>query len=609
MSEVNKKNRLVVGDSKSYLCGRSSFECFRPLLSETVDQLARLLSCNLPITLHSDERQVLNSRLVGMKRQAGSGEHLSQSPGRTQLNQFTISESRVSSDKDVRQYQNPSPDRATVQEGARTSEAAQDRPLSQPTRRDILRSSVGMGAAMASLLLTGTIPTTAAENGGTLKWTYEAEERARTSPTVVDGVVYVGMSDQPSHRLHAIDVDSGDGIEEIFQSRPISEVTVVNDIIFVAQDGGDAAVEAYDAATNERLYSVDMEHAPSTQPVVFDGTIYLGSDDGVVYALDAWTAEREWVFEPDDGINSTPVVSDGTVYVGCNDETLYAIDVETGDETWSFGAEGVIRSSPTVANGTVYVGEAGGRLLAIDAATGQLEWEYSLQPTNVSSSPTVSDGTVYIGDWEGYMYAVDADDGTELWTTNVTDDARDSMGEGDKVRSSPTVAEGTVFVFSDDGYLYALDANSGSVAWQFDTETPIGIQRHAPSPTVVDGVVYFANENTVYAVDAGVSDSGIGTRMQYGTLGHHDAWAETAAAADRPSLEEIDQSQDRGGDGGMDDDSTNTDDTPDSTDDNPDNDSNGTDDSGPGLGVASALASLGGVSYLLARRGSTEEKQ
>lgn len=480
------------------------------------------------------------------------------------------------------------------------------------TRRDVLGSGIAVGATLAGLSMTGTVSAETAATGGTLEWTYEADQRARTSPTVVDGTVYLGMSDQPSHRMHAIDADTGDGIEEIFQSRPISEVTVVNGLIFIAQDGGDAAVEAYDAATYERLYSVDMEFAPSTQPVVFDGIIFLGSDDGVVYALDAWTGEREWIFEADNDVNSTPVVSDGTVYVGSHDETLYALDAQTGDEEWSFDADGPVRSSPTVTDGVVYVGEAGGRLLAIDAGGGQLEWEYSLQETNVSSSPTVADGTVYIGDWEGYMYAVDATEGTEEWTADVTDDARDEFGEGDKVRSSPTVADGSVFVFSDDGYLYALDAESGSVSWQFDTETPIGINRHAPSPTVVDGAVYFANENTVYAVDAGVSGSGAGSRMQYGTLGHHDVWAETAAAADRPSIEEINQPRDSGGDsegndGTNDDsDSSNGDDTGSGSGDGTGG-SDSDDDGLPGFGVASALASVGGASYLLSRRGSVEE--
>ncbi|MEY7850152.1 PQQ-binding-like beta-propeller repeat protein [Natrarchaeobius sp. A-rgal3] len=441
-----------------------------------------------------------------------------------------------------------------------------------------------------------------AADGGSLEWTYEADERARTAPTVVDGVVYVGMSDQPSHRLHVIDAGTGDHDEAIFQGRPINAVSVVNDVVFVAQDGGDAAVEAYDATNNERLYSVDMEHAPSTQPVVYDGTIYLGSDDGVVYALDAWTAEREWLFETGDGVESTPLVADGTVYVGCTDDRLYALDAETGEEEWVFEADGPIRSSPTVADGTVFVGESNGRLLAVDAGDGQLTWEFPLESTTVSSSPTVADGIVYIGDWEGYLYAVGADDGEEQWTADVTDDARESTGTGDKVRSSPTVAGGTVFVFSDDGYLYALDAHTGETSWRFDTETPIGNINYAPSPTVVDGVVYFVNDTTVYAVDAGISESGTGTRMQYGTLGHHDDWAETAAAADRPSLEEIEQERDSR-DGSGDDGATGTTDGASSG-------GGGADDDGlPGPGIVGTLAGIGGVSYLLARRSSADRQR
>ncbi|WP_338016487.1 outer membrane protein assembly factor BamB family protein [Natrialba swarupiae] len=468
------------------------------------------------------------------------------------------------------------------------------------TRRDVLRASVGV--AMAGVAVAGATETAAA--GGTIEWTYEADQRARTAPTVVDGTVYVGMSEQPSHRVHAIDAATGDHREAIFQDRPVNAATVVNDVLFVAQDGGDAAVEAYDAATDDRLYSVDVEYAPSTQPVVFDGMIYLGSDDGVVYALDAWTGEREWLFETDDSVASTPLVADGIVYVGCDDAHLYAIDAETGEAEWAFAADGPIRSSPTIADGTVYVGEVGSRLLAIDAEDGDLSWEYSLQSSEVSASPTVADGAVYVGDWEGYMYAVDAEDGSERWTLDVTDEARATRGDGERVRSSPTVADGLVFVFSDDGYLYAIDTERGDVDWRFDTETPIGLMQHAPSPTVVDGIVYFSNDTTVYAIDAGIAGSGAGSRMQYGTLGHHDTWAETAAAADRPSLEEIHQPRDVGGGSGDDDGSA---DDPDSTDDG--TAGSGSDDSLPGLGVASALASIGGVSYLLARRGTTKSER
>lgn len=458
----------------------------------------------------------------------------------------------------------------------------------------------------------GAAGTTAA--GGSIEWTYEADQHARTAATVVGGTVYVGMSDQPSHRLHVIDADTGDHQEELFQNRPITAASVVNDIIFVAQDGGDAAVEAYDAATYDRLYSVDMEYAPSTQPVVFDGMVYLGSEDGVVYALDAWTGEREWLFEADDSVDSTPLVADGIVYVGCNDEHLYALDAETGTEEWAFEADGPIRSSPTIADGTVYVGEVGSRLLAVDAADGDLSWEYPLQSTEVSASPTIADGTVYIGDWEGYMYAVDAGDGSEQWTLDVTEEERANRGDGERVRSSPTVADGLVFVFSDDGYLYAIDAERGDIDWRFDTETPIGLFQHAPSPTVVDGTVYFSNDTTVYAIDAGLSGAGSGSRMQYGTLGHHDVWAETAAAADRPSIEEIEQPRDVGGtddsdDGESDGDSDGDEESSDAADGGFDDSDSASAESVPGFGVVSAAAGVGGASYLLARRGTTEDER
>ncbi|MCW8172092.1 hypothetical protein D8S78_03330 [Natrialba swarupiae] len=168
------------------------------------------------------------------------------------------------------------------------------------------------------------------------------------------------------------------------------------------------------------------------------------------------------------------------------------------------------------------------------------------QSSEVSASPTVADGAVYVGDWEGYMYAADAEDGSERWTLDVTDEARATRGDGERVRSSPTVADGLVFVFSDDGYLYAIDTERGDVDWRFDTETPIGLMQHAPSPTVVDGIVYFERYDGVrhrcgYCwLGCGIADAVRNTRSP-----RH--LAETAAAADRPSLEEIHQPRDVGG--------------------------------------------------------------
>ena len=44
------------------------------------------------------------------------------------------------------------------------------------------------------------------EGGGSERWTFSADASVKSAPTVADGAVYVGSSDE---RLHAIDAEDG----------------------------------------------------------------------------------------------------------------------------------------------------------------------------------------------------------------------------------------------------------------------------------------------------------------------------------------------------------------------------------------------------------------
>ena len=100
------------------------------------------------------------------------------------------------------------------------------------------------------------------------------------------------------------------------------------------------------------------------------------------------------------------------------------------------------------------------------------------------------------------------------------------------VGSSPTVVDGTVFVGSSDNispaHVYALDAADGTEQWRFETD-----DRVWSSPTVVDGTVFVGSlDDDVYALDAGVEGSSEDSRVNLGTLGHHDGWTGEMPLAD-----------------------------------------------------------------------------
>lgn len=228
----------------------------------------------------------------------------------------------------------------------------------------------------------------------------------------------------------------------------------------------------------------------TSSPVVADGTVYIGSQDGNLYAVDAADGTQQWQFETDQRCHEATAVGD-TVYLGCADGNLYAVDATTGDKQWQFQTDNPVLSSPAVVKDTVYVGSRDRRLYAVDAANGSLKWQFETGG-QIDSSPAVVGRTVYVGSGDNSLYALNETDGTQRWQFET----------GDQISSSPAVADGTVYIGSQDGNLYAVDAADGTQQWQFETDAVIG--GILSSPAVANGAVYVGGVvgNSLYAVDA-----------------------------------------------------------------------------------------------------------
>jgi len=290
----------------------------------------------------------------------------------------------------------------------------------------------------------------------TLLWTYTTGLTVTSSPSVVDGVVYIGSLDR---NLYALDATTG------------------------------ALLWKYDIG--------ERNDYVSSSPAVSNGVVYVGGLKTKIHALDAYTGDLQRKYKLPirttvrSGVSSSAAVADGVVYIGNMDGNLYAFSEENGDLLWSYAIpvsvydEHIIFSSPAVADGVVYVNTYGGGLYALYASTGSLLWNYSAEGDyGAYSSPAVANGVVYVG--SGYtnkkLYAVDALTGDLLWDFTT----------GGSVSSSPAVANGVLFFGSNDNTTYALDATTGDLLWNFTTGG-----RVISSPAVADGVVYFGSyDNT-----------------------------------------------------------------------------------------------------------------
>ncbi|AGB17019.1 WD40-like repeat protein [Halovivax ruber XH-70] len=358
----------------------------------------------------------------------------------------------------------------------------------------------------------------------TARWTYPTGDDVRSSPTIVDGTVYVGSHDG---NVYAVDVDNG-SLEWQFETGDAvdSSPAVADGTVYVGSQ--DNSVYAIDAEDGTEVWNASTWASVRSSPTVVDGTVYVGSyenasreHDATVYALDAETGEVEWKFFGEASVRSSPAVAGGLVFVGdlsdYGEANVIALDADDGSVAWSRTVDGQVQSSATVVDGTVYVGSfdrvSGSHehaLYAFDTDTGAERWSFGTDG-GIPGSPTVAGDVVYVGTMDRTVHAVRTNDGTEVWNYTV---GRLNTGE---FRSSPTVAGDAVFVGSYDNNLYALDVEDGSERWSFETGHQI-----RSSPTVVDGTVYVGSrDGRLYAIGAGVGTS-LDSRVLAGTLGHHD---------------------------------------------------------------------------------------
>jgi len=337
-----------------------------------------------------------------------------------------------------------------------------------------------------------------------------------SSPTVVDGTVYVGSGSR-RNRLHALDATTGEQQWSLQAGDAIhSAPAVTNGTVYVGDHNG--IVRAADATTGEQLWTTEVtDRSIWGSPTVFDGTVYIGADNNRLYALDAVTGEQEWAFQGGFYFHASPAVANGTVYAPCLDNKFYAIDADTGNSRWVVDTESRMYEAPTIADGTVYVGTTTPpeQILAFDTATG----EHTVLRDNTEGTgagATVADGILYIPSNE-QLLALELPSGELKW----------SYDTGDRVEASPTVVDNTVICATGGlipprtaTYIFALDADTGEEKWRIEDNKGFN-----SSPVVVDGVAYIGGfTRRVYAINVDSSRSSRGSRILNGAENHHYGW-------------------------------------------------------------------------------------
>lgn len=311
-------------------------------------------------------------------------------------------------------------------------------------------------------------------------WSFKTEDEIRGTPTISQGVLYVGSYDNNLYALNAAEgkfqwkypTDGG------IVSRP---VVVDGNIYFGSED---KLMHVVSARSGKVVWTYYTEAPIRSSPRIAEGHVFIGSDDSHLHAVNLNTGRLAWRFESADAIRSTPFIQNEMVYIGSESGDYYAIDFR-GVLKWRFRAKRAITSSTVGTPQTLYFSSVDSTLYALDPRNGWVIWKFRLGKPSISS-PALADDIVFVGAADGFIYAVETKNSKELWRFRTDH----------QVNGSPVVYKDSLYCGSVDGYLYCLEYRTGRLRWKFGTEGAI-----TGTPLVYDDVVYIGStDHLVYAL-------------------------------------------------------------------------------------------------------------
>jgi alcohol dehydrogenase (cytochrome c) len=252
--------------------------------------------------------------------------------------------------------------------------------------------------------------------------------------------------------------------------------------------------------------STAAKYSQETQPVVYNGVMYVSTGADEVFAVDVASGDVKWKYDAqlDQSIstaccgwdNRGVAIGDGRVYVAQLDGKMVALDMRTGKVDWTkaiapWKGGYTLTAAPLYYDGRVIIGTAGGefgirgRLMSLDAKTGGEAWRFYTIPDPTKDVDGQGPNDTWPKDNDSWTHggapiwqtpSVDPDLGMIYFSTgNASPDVNGELRAGDNLFASSMVA---------------LDVNTGKYKWHFQQTHHDIWDYDAPSPTMLyDAVV------------------------------------------------------------------------------------------------------------------------
>jgi len=196
-------------------------------------------------------------------------------------------------------------------------------------------------------------------------------------------------------------------------------------------------------------------------PVVTNGLVVFGNQQGTVTALSLKDGKQKWEFKTGGSIYSSPAAAKNKIVFGSTDGYVYCLD-EKGKETWKLKTGAAVLGCPVIENKMVYIGGSDHNFRGIDLATGATVWSFTGLNGPVVSTPVINKDDIIFGAWDTYLYSLNKITGKLNW----------KWSNGSTVRNyspaacTPVIKDDIIYIVAPDRYLSAIDATTGQTLWR-----------------------------------------------------------------------------------------------------------------------------------------------
>jgi len=248
-------------------------------------------------------------------------------------------------------------------------------------------------------------------------------------------------------------------------STPLSgALAVSNDLVLAGTREG--KLLALDAAHGSLRWQAALSSEVLAPPTVAAGVVMVHSNDGRFYALNAVDGHDLWTYDSSVPAlslrgSSRPLIADGRVIGGLDNGKVVALTPSDGQVQWETTVavpEGRseldrlvdIDADPLYVEGVVFAAAYHGRVVALSALSGRILWARDI---SAYTGMAVSGDLLIVSASDGTVWGLDRGTGSVLWR-------QDELV--DRTITAPVIQSGQIAIGDAEGFIHWLTPDDGS---------------------------------------------------------------------------------------------------------------------------------------------------